>query len=288
MLKVYLKVALAVLLFCLIQAVGSAVLYMLMPDAFLNGGNTNVQMLAWALMLTGLCSCLVLVAMKMIRPCAAFSVRSFNWRMWLVAFLAAVTGIFAVDLLGEKANLPDLMGDEFLSMSHNVLGILALAVVGPIVEELVFREAVQGYMHRNGVDPWMAIMISSLCFGIIHFNPAQVPFAFCIGLILGMIYYKTGSVVLTSLVHVFNNSMAVLEMRLLGEDIKTFSYEQALGGPLASYIYIAISAAVSVCLLRYYWKNASTKNGEHFSKEFSAVLWVGSDGALCSNGAGKE
>ena len=67
MLKVYLKVALAVLLFCLIQAVGSAVLYMLMPDAFLNGGNTNVQMLAWALMLTGLCSCLVLVAMKMIR-----------------------------------------------------------------------------------------------------------------------------------------------------------------------------------------------------------------------------
>ena len=88
MLKVYLKVALAVLLFCLIQAVGSAVLYMLMPDAFLNGGNTNVQMLAWALMLTGLCSCLVLVAMKMIRPCAAFSVRSFNWRMWLVAFLA--------------------------------------------------------------------------------------------------------------------------------------------------------------------------------------------------------
>lgn len=128
--------------------------------------------------------------------------------------------------------------------------------MGPIVEELVFREAVQGYMHRNGVDPWMAIMISSLCFGIIHFNPAQVPFAFCIGLILGMIYYKTGSVVLTSLVHVFNNSMAVLEMRLLGEDIKTFSYEQALGGPLASYIYIAISAAVSVCLLRYYWKNA--------------------------------
>ena len=256
MLKVYLKVALAVLLFCLIQAVGSAVLYMLMPDAFLNGGNTNVQMLAWALMLTGLCSCLVLVAMKMIRPCAAFSVRSFNWRMWLVAFLAAVTGIFAVDLLGEKANLPDLMGDEFLSMSHNVLGILALAVVGPIVEELVFREAVQGYMHRNGVGPWMAIMISSLCFGIIHFNPAQVPFAFCIGLILGMIYYKTGSAVLTSLVHVFNNSMAVLEMRLLGEDIKTFSYEQALGGPLVSYIYIVISAAVSVCLLRYYWKNA--------------------------------
>ena len=84
----------------------------------------------------------------------------------------------------------------------------------------------------------------------------MIPFAFGIGLILGIIYYKTGNVLLTSLIHITNNSMAVLEMRILGEDIETFSYEQALGGSLLSWVHIAVAAMVSVFLLRHYWKKA--------------------------------
>jgi membrane protease YdiL (CAAX protease family) len=176
--------------------------------------------------------------------------------MSVIAYLAAVFGVFAMDLLGEKMDLPDMMGKEFLSMSHNLWGILALAVVGPITEELVFREGIQGFMQRKGVSCWTAIIISALCFGVIHFNPAQIPFAFGIALILGIIYYKTGNVLLTSLIHITNNSMAVLEMRILGEDIETFSYEQALGGSLLSWVHIAVAAMVSVFLLCHYWKKA--------------------------------
>jgi hypothetical protein len=50
--------------------------------------------------------------------------------------------------------------------------------------------------------------------------------------------------------------MAVLEMRILGEDIETFSYEQALGGSLLSWVHIAVAAMVSVFLLCHYWKKA--------------------------------
>lgn len=253
--NVYLKVALAVLLFCLMQGLGSVLLYTLAPQLLSGGGEDFSLQLALTLIITGTASCLILVFMKMIRPCAAFCTKSFDWRMSSVAFLAAVTGIFALALLGEKLDLPDLMQGNFLGMSQNVLGILAIAVVGPVVEELVFREAIQGHMHRNGVSPWTAIMISSLCFGIIHVNPAQVPFAFCMGMILGIIYYKTGNVLLASLIHIANNSTAVVEMRLLGEEIETFSYEQALGGPILTSVYIAVSAAVSLFLLHYYWKN---------------------------------
>jgi membrane protease YdiL (CAAX protease family) len=248
--NVYLKVVLAVFLFCLVQGIVSIVV------SFCTGQTFNTQMLALALIGSGLLSCLILAGMKMIRLSGAFSCGHSPLKMSVIAYLAAVFGVFAMDLLGEKMDLPDMMGKEFLSMSHNLWGILALAVVGPITEELVFREGIQGFLQRKGVSCWTAIIISALCFGVIHFNPAQIPFAFGIGLILGIIYYKTGNVLLTSLIHITNNSMAVLEMRILGEDIETFSYEQALGGSLLSWVHIAVAAMVSVFLLCHYWKKA--------------------------------
>ena len=248
--NVYFKVALAIFLFCLVQGLASIVV------SFCSGQMSDMQMIALALIGSGLLTCLILTGMKMIRLPGAFCCGNSPLKMSFIAYLAAVFGVLAMDLLGEKMDLPDVMGKEFLAMSHNLWGILALAVVGPITEELVFREGIQGFMQRKGVSCWTAIIISALCFGVIHFNPAQIPFAFGIGLILGIIYYKTGNVLLTSLIHITNNSMAVLEMRILGEDIETFSYEQALGGSLLSWVHIVVAALISVFMLRHYWKNA--------------------------------
>ncbi len=263
--KVYFKVALAVFVFCLMQVLGSVVMTAVVA---VKGGAEAAEnmalymgdhplLIALTVMITGVLSCAILAGMKMIRPRDAWCSGKFEAAPSALAVLGAVLGIFAIDLLGEKFELPDLMQQDFLAMANNVWGILAIAVVGPVVEELVFREGVQGHMQRNGVPAWRAIVISALCFGIIHFNPAQVPFAFCIGLILGLIYYKTGNVVLTSLIHVLNNSVAVVEMRILGDEIDSFSYEAALGGSVASYIYIAVAGGISIYLLHRYWKTAS-------------------------------
>lgn len=260
--NVYVKVALAVFVFCLMQFLGSVVLTAVLA---MTGGAESAEALAGRMgdypvaialtvMITGVLSCAILSGMKMIRPLGAWCGGTFRAAPSALAFVGAVLGIFAIDLLGEKFELPDLMQQDFLAMANNAWGILAIAVVGPVVEELVFREGVQGHMQRNGVPAWRAIVISALCFGIIHFNPAQVPFAFCIGLILGLIYCKTGNVVLTSLIHILNNSVAVMEMRILGEDLHSFSYEEALGGPVASYLYIAVAGGLSLYLLRRYWK----------------------------------
>ncbi len=262
--NVYIKVALAVFVFCLMQFLGSVVLTAVLAvtggvesiEALAGHVGANPVAIALTVMITGVLSCAILTGMKMIRPLESWRDGTLGGKQWMLALPGAVLGIFAIDLLGEKFELPDLMQQDFLAMANNVWGILAIAVVGPVVEELVFREGMQGHMLRSGVPAWRAIIISALCFGIIHFNPAQVPFAFGIGLILGIIYYKTGNVVLTSLIHVLNNSAAVMEMRILGDDINNFSYEEALGGTLASYLYIAVAGTISLFLLHRYWKTA--------------------------------
>ena len=65
-------------------------------------------------------------------------------------------------------------------------------------------------------NPWWAILLSSLLFGLVHGNPAQIPFAFVIGIGLGWMYYKTGSLIPCFFMHLVNNGSAVLIYKLSG------------------------------------------------------------------------
>ena len=55
---------------------------------------------------------------------------------------------------------------------------------------------------------WVAIIISAALFGLAHFNAAQFINALLMGLLLGWMYYRTGSLVPGILLHWVNNTMA--------------------------------------------------------------------------------
>lgn len=112
--------------------------------------------------------------------------------------------------LSELAGLPDNMQQVFSEMMENPLGIISIVVMAPVVEELLFRGAIQGYLMRRYNRPYLGIVISSLIFGVIHANPAQIPFAVILGMALGWMYYVTGSLVPGIFMHFINNGSAVL------------------------------------------------------------------------------
>lgn len=118
--------------------------------------------------------------------------------------------IVVLDWLGDLFPLPDMMKDVFQGMSTNVWGIIAICLVGPVLEELLFRGAIQGHMLKIYKKPSSAILLSALVFGVIHGNPAQIPFAFLIGLVMGLLYYRTGSLIPGIIIHVVNNSISTL------------------------------------------------------------------------------
>ena len=175
--------------------------------------------------------------------------------MMIVYFAAVyIFGAFAGDLLIEITNLPDLIKDEIKDLANNTWGILAIAILGPISEELLFREGVCGYLARNGIEPRKAIWISAVLFGLIHVNPAQVVIAILIGLMLGVIYIKTGNIVITSIIHILNNSIAVIQAQMLGDKADDFSMVEWIGGNWVAGICIIVGFTLCFYLLRKMWE----------------------------------
>ena len=260
--KRYLKPILAIIIFVLMQAlVGVIAQICQIVGLFeyserLKDDDITVQsyekfltgdLISLALIISGVLTVLCLYLFKMVRKKTMFDFGTIKWRYAAIGLIAAFAGIFASDMLSEWIDLQNLMEDQFLDMSATLIGFIAIGIVGPIVEECVFREAVIGNLVRKGEKPWIAILFSSICFGFIHANPAQIPFAMIVGIILGIIYVKTGNIVLTSIIHVINNSFAVLQMNMYGDAAKDFSYRNLLGS--FDIPMIIILSCISVFLL---------------------------------------
>lgn len=186
----------------------------------------------------------------------AFSFKDISWSVASIGIVGAFVALFVCNLVNEYFDLPDNMGDTFLAMSQSTLGVIAIALLGPIAEEVIFREGIIGNMLKCNINPWIAILTSSVVFGIIHLNPIQIPFAIFAGVIFGIIYIKTQNIVVTSILHVINNSLAVLQMCLMGDAAKDFSFRTVLGS--ATIPIIIVLLVISFLFLKYFYTHHSS------------------------------
>lgn len=127
----------------------------------------------------------------------------------LLSMLAGVSTIFLEDfLMSHLSFLPDWMGQTFDAMQSGWVGVVAIAVLGPVLEELLFRGVITKVLLQY-YSPSRAIVYSALVFGVFHLNPVQVVGATVAGLLFAWLYWRTGSIVPGVLVHIFNNSLSV-------------------------------------------------------------------------------
>lgn len=144
-----------------------------------------------------------------------------NTRPWFTLFWvvcltigASIPLTAALDATGLQ--LPDVYKQMFKGMMHNDFGFIAVGVLVPIAEEMVFR----GAILRRLLDAfdkrwhWAAIVITAALFGIVHLNMAQGINAFVMGLLLGWMYMRTRSIVPGIIFHFANNTMAFFLYRL--------------------------------------------------------------------------
>ena len=130
-------------------------------------------------------------------------------RPLVLSVLLVFAAMFSLNILVQCLSLENVLEEQFNQLSHNVVGVITIAFLAPLLEEVLFRGAIQGYMMRY-FKPWVAIICSALIFGLIHMNPVQIVYATLLGVILGWIYYRTGSLLPVILGHVLNNSVATI------------------------------------------------------------------------------
>lgn len=104
--------------------------------------------------------------------------------------------------------LPNILEQQFDMILKDRMGYLVIGLLAPFAEELVFRGAILKALLGWSKNHWYAIAISALVFALVHANPAQMPHAFIIGLLLGWMYYRTDSIVPSVTFHWVNNTVA--------------------------------------------------------------------------------
>ncbi|MCD7721572.1 MAG: CPBP family intramembrane metalloprotease [Prevotellaceae bacterium] len=256
-----LKALVAFLLYGVMQIVCG--LIVALPSLLKGGGKPSLTVsVTVALLLSGVLTVLIVWRpLRMIRLPEAFGVPSAGWGTLLTGLLGGLACVIATDLMGEMAGLADNTMEALLGIAATPTGALAISLVGPLSEELVFREGIQGFLHRSGIHPIVAILVSAVLFGILHFNPAQTFFAALMGITLGILYYRTGSVWLCGLLHIMNNTLAVLEMRILGQDALTFRLTDWVGGKAAAVVVMLLCLLLSAGLLLLFWRKTGKSGG---------------------------
>ena len=108
---------------------------------------------------------------------------------------------YIIDLSGIMQ--PDsILGYVFL--------FLAVVIVAPIGEEVVFRGFLQKFLEDHWKDITRAVLVTSLFFAMIHFNPFWTIQIYLLGVVLGFLAWKTKSVFPSILLHSINNGAAYI------------------------------------------------------------------------------
>ncbi len=131
--------------------------------------------------------------------------------------------------------------------------VLLMAVVPAICEELTFRGFIFGGLVRDR-SALRALMITSLVFGVSHGVLQQSMSATLMGVILGWVSLKSGSVWPSVLIHVTNNALSVSlsrisELELRGIGLILQSTDQ---GPVYQPVWVIVSGCLALCCLLYF------------------------------------
>ena len=144
-------------------------------------------------------------------------------------------------------NISNATSDLLLDTPIGIV-ILVAVVIGPIVEELMFRKVFIDVLGVYGQK--FGIVLSSLAFGFFHGNLSQLLFATLLGFILGYIYTKTGRITLTIIMHMLVNFFGTVPTLLATESLNRVS-EAELNGTLDSIATSDLLSVYGLMLMQY-------------------------------------
>ena len=187
--------------------------------------------------------------------------------MALVMIATLSTSFMSDSAISLLPPMPEWLESMLKSITQGnfLLNFLCVSIFAPFFEEWLCRGMVLrgllNYEHKNkagetvrGLKPVWAIVISAAFFALIHFNSWQGIAAFAMGLVFGYVYYRTGSVWLTMLMHFTNNTFA-----LILSNVDSLKDIESLGDVLPTPLFWAIFAFCAAFIVYFVYKFLAIK-----------------------------
>lgn len=177
-----------------------------------------------------------------------------------IVILAAVS-TFGVNNLIDLSNIIEIFPGfkevaQALYGGNIIIEVLAVVIMAPIVEELMFRGLVYKRLRRD-IKPAYAILISSLLFGVYHMNVVQGLYAFVIGALMAYVYEKYKTLVAPILFHAVANGISVI---LTETTVLDFLYSSGFVVLLTTLIEIIILGLMVIVIHKKVNMNGNMEN----------------------------
>ena len=192
----------------------------------INGQNVDYvkelgNVLVTAIIISGILSFFIYWGIAYLRKQKMFQVCNFRKVKLQYLVIALVFGI-ALNVINEylllqlmkidifnEAFIRYLNMTKFLMNTNIILAILGVGIIGPIIEEIIFRGLIFNEL-KNVMPVPVVIIVQGVLFGIYHFNLIQFIYATLIGIMLGAIYVLTKNLWIPIFIHMVNNISALL------------------------------------------------------------------------------
>ncbi len=169
-----------------------------------------------------------------------------GWAIAVIVSVATIAAAFVCDVFNAiLPPMPEVLQKVFAQMMGGPLWVtlLCVSVFAPFFEEWLCRGMIlRGLLQK--MRPGWAIVLSALFFALIHLNPWQAIPAFALGCLFGYVYYRTGSLKLTMLMHCVNNTFATIISKVIGT-----GEEESFMDVLSPWAYWLVFAACIVIVL---------------------------------------
>ena len=185
--------------------------------------------------------------------------RRFVWPAVGMSVLIAVAYVHVLVSVFTLLDLEHLFPKEIEALDKTgknlfpgIAGVLYGCIFCPILEEIGLRGILLGGLLKSRCHPWLAILITAFVFALFHGLGVHFIASFVFALIVGWLYWRTGSIIPCMIVHIVNNSLSFID----------------LGGQTEmACVLILVGGLLLLALgLWWFWKRCATLPAERSSE----------------------
>lgn len=162
---------------------------------------------------------------------------------YAVTYVSSLLFSLLQALTGTELHPADFSADN--SAFDRITNILAITILAPVFEELLFRATLFRNIEKYGA--WSIVVISGITFGLWHRNYEQMIYTATLGIFSCFLVSKTKSVIPSLSIHFIMNLIGGIQSLFIGNvDVESASFNSSFGSFAVLFLLSMIVIGIAI------------------------------------------